>query len=569
MPDAFSRTIPIWAAVLNRTVQILRRNMTHDHPQRNNISKTKTEYDDAIWDTTLFTPSTCVTKEEHDKINALLDDRVQTLIQSGVILDPDWLIHNFDRPLRPYWITNDKTYSSKDSECSFNMPEYSSRYISIVCISCSRMNSNSSMPHSMQNQKMECKDLIERMSTNFDKNEKREDLDWYYSPGAADDDESWSHGLTPRLFWSNFDSILKYDTSQAPFEYNEEGLIKKTESFILKIVQEAKQKDEEWNSLNENNEVDFDQNQKKQIQNDLIGKLFIKSHERMSSDTPPVLSRNFRNMNLKSSKDEEDISCYYSNIGSTKLAIGSRRSGRPPQCWIHFDAVLNVTMNEYSQIYEMNDHGKFYLQIPVCEGKRDRTELENWMAVAMVFIIGHLNEGRKVLVHCAQGKDRSVAVVMTAIALFFQLNKAELPSISSNAMDLENTQQSSFISFIMVSHFNKLSLDYMQSFISEIDENRAYQKIDSKEGCNSNIYRKSGISQLMVEALKGRKGRNLLLSWISKVEGDNATTTVPNPTKKTLRLALHFIQSFREKASPSRNTMQKINRFLMSSTYEN
>ena len=109
----------------------------------------------------------------------------------------------------------------------------------------------------------------------------------------------------------------------------------------------------------------------------------------------------------------------------------------------------------------------------------------------------------------------------------------------------------------------------MQSFISEIDENRAYQKIDSKEGCNSNIYRKSGISKLMVEALKGRKGRNLLLSWISKVEGDNATTTVPNPTKKTLRLALHFIQSFREKASPSRNTMQKINRFLMSSTYEN
>ena len=34
-------------------------------------------------------------------------------------------------------------------------------------------------------------------------------------------------------------------------------------------------------------------------------------------------------------------------IGSTNLWVGGRRSGRPPRCWEAFDAVLNVTENEY------------------------------------------------------------------------------------------------------------------------------------------------------------------------------------------------------------------------------
>ena len=30
------------------------------------------------------------------------------------------------------------------------------------------------------------------------------------------------------------------------------------------------------------------------------------------------------------------------------LAVGSRRAGRPPECWAAFDAVVNVTEDEYA-----------------------------------------------------------------------------------------------------------------------------------------------------------------------------------------------------------------------------
>ena len=30
------------------------------------------------------------------------------------------------------------------------------------------------------------------------------------------------------------------------------------------------------------------------------------------------------------------------------LAVGSRRAGRPPECWAAFDAVVNVTQDEYA-----------------------------------------------------------------------------------------------------------------------------------------------------------------------------------------------------------------------------
>ena len=110
-------------------------------------------------------------------------------------------------------------------------------------------------------------------------------------------------------------------------------------------------------------------------------------------------------------------------IGDTKLAIGTRRAGRPPECWQHFDAILNVTDMEYEDIHNdcVESSERFYLQLPVKEGKRDKSELERWMAVGIVFCLMHAREKRRILIHCAQGKDRSVAVAMAVIVLFCDL----------------------------------------------------------------------------------------------------------------------------------------------------
>jgi len=87
------------------------------------------------------------------------------------------------------------------------------------------------------------------------------------------------------------------------------------------------------------------------------------------------------------------------NFSAAALAVGGRRAGRPPECWGHFDAVLNVTMEEYEEMRKpmqalsstagaspLAAEGSSppspeeglprYLQCPVAEGKRDRHGLE-------------------------------------------------------------------------------------------------------------------------------------------------------------------------------------------------
>jgi tRNA A64-2'-O-ribosylphosphate transferase len=74
-------------------------------------------------------------------------------------------------------------------------------------------------------------------------------------------------------------------------------------------------------------------------------------------------------------------------IGHLNLWIGSRRAGRPPTSWTHFEAILNVTNVEYPDIMNNNGTGGYYLQLSVAEGKRDRTELERWMPVGLVLSV--------------------------------------------------------------------------------------------------------------------------------------------------------------------------------------
>ena len=70
-----------------------------------------------------------------------------------------------------------------------------------------------------------------------------------------------------------------------------------------------------------------------------------------------------------------------------------------------------------------DDHkGNYYLQLPVQEGKRDKTELEKWLAVGICFCVLHAQAGRRILIHCAQGKDRSVGVALAVVALFCDLH---------------------------------------------------------------------------------------------------------------------------------------------------
>ena len=311
----------------------------------------------------------------------------------------------------------------------------------------------------------------------------RSGVPWYMA-GAADDDETCLRGLTPALFWDNRKIILADGGSDGD-----------TDRIINVLVRQAQQDDEEW------------------------------YHH---SGKTGGGAKNF------------------SMIGKSGIAIGTRRAGRPPDCWDHFDAVLNVTTMEYDGLVSGEDvpRGKTYLCCPVAEGKKDKHGLERWLAVAIVFAVTNLVAGRKVLVHCAQGMDRSVAMSMAVCVIFCSMVEGD---------DLA------------------LLPWCAEDFSSDKIESRTSPREDE-----SRVYKSSGMSEACVDALMGRKGKELLLPWIKDAKAkhlprDSSSSIITEPLadKDSLRQILHLITRYHERAAPTRSTLQKLNRFFMSSEYEN
>jgi tRNA A64-2'-O-ribosylphosphate transferase len=442
MPDSFARTIPIWAAVMNRIA--IRYRQLYDIPP--------CPHDEMCDHDLLFTPENVVTNDEHETMLNLIETRVEILFQSQAIVDPKWLATTLQKPIRPYWISPHST-----SSISGTFTFFSEMFYSIVCINCSDYQKYHSIT----------KSSIQQNEESF-----------LYIPGAADDHESWGRHLTPQLFWDNIHTIL--DSTISP-SYS-------LDVVIDSIVQREMQENEE----------------------------FEKSCAGVVMD-----ENNFH------------------RIGLLNIFIGTRRAGRPPICWKYFDAILNVTDTEYPEMREnlsqesndvqthimTNDPTsktcrKWYLQLPVREGKRDRTELENWMALGIIFIIVHARQGCKVLIHCAQGMDRSVAVVIAVVAIF---------------CDYQYPLQ-----------WNDC---YWRFPVNEF----VYESSD-KSQCSA-----SGLSSDVLHTMLGRGGRDKLLAFIYTRESKRCIT------KESIRIVLQLVQQYREKANPSRTTIQKVHRFFMSS----
>lgn len=90
MPDSFSRTMPLWAAALNRAVARLR------IARSCNPSPAV-----AWWDTALYTPTSVIPQDEASAMAAVVDARVDALLASGAPLDS--VAAQLTRPLRCCW----------------------------------------------------------------------------------------------------------------------------------------------------------------------------------------------------------------------------------------------------------------------------------------------------------------------------------------------------------------------------------------------------------------------------------------------------------------------------------
>ena len=508
LPDSFSKTIPIWAAVLNNFV------LQYNSDADSNRYKG--------WDTNVYTPRGVISKDEHDNISSLIEERANTLLKSGAIVNPKQLVETLTKPLRVVWMNHEgKLYASNGDEGSSttnddHLQGLLEKYFLIVCWNPSRYSrkpENSTTEGEAQNLDSRRNDVIalkkhqtewiahDDHETNSNENSQKQH-GYYYTPGAADDQESWALNLTSDLFWKNQEALLDPTLDDDDID----ALI----DILVTQERNAQQERERQHRINNGDNCDGD-----------LDKAAM-----------------------------ETVYSYSNKIGNLNLWIGSRRASRPPECWSGFDAILNVTNQEYDGMIEstgkISKNRRFYLQLPVKEGKRDRTQLEKWMPVGLTFLMHHLQAGRRVLVHCAQGKDRSVAVALVFVTMTcpLQFPLRHKPEFASHSWDL--------------------------STLGFEDPDRA--KVEENTDENNNEYLSSGLPEAAVRRLLDTGGREAFLLWIHHQLENDDTKDIHSEVlqcfadKEGVRIALHLIKQDREVADPTRATMQKINRFLMSSS---
>ncbi|RPD57668.1 initiator tRNA phosphoribosyl transferase [Lentinus tigrinus ALCF2SS1-7] len=161
IPDALSKTVPIWCAVINRAMLLV-------YPE-----KAKEEG----WDVELYCPAGAVSEQERSQMKARLDGWARDLSRSSYCLP------YLSRPLRPLWIT--PSTSVFPNLHSLDKLKYSP----IVCVSASK----------------QVGEGVERRSHGFS-----------YVQGSGDDHELWGMGLTPQLFWEHMDTLLTSDREDLP-----------------------------------------------------------------------------------------------------------------------------------------------------------------------------------------------------------------------------------------------------------------------------------------------------------------------------------------------------------------
>jgi len=152
-PDSLSKTIPIWCAVINLALQLHR--------------ECREAACAADVEGMLCLPD-WLPKSERDQIARGVPAWVAHLLASSVDLTP--LSALLQRPLRPVWVCRDEE-GLLDDVCT--VPENG---LPIVCLSVSKTHKSPG-----------------------------------YVQGAGDDEEAWSKGLTPHMFWAHCDALMSAD----------------------------------------------------------------------------------------------------------------------------------------------------------------------------------------------------------------------------------------------------------------------------------------------------------------------------------------------------------------------
>lgn len=176
MPDALSKTVPIWCAVWNRVL-----------------------FPENLEAQALHTPPQCVSSSEHSQIERRLDSFVSRLKELDIDLTN--LRTKVTKPMRPMWVT-------RDSSLLEESPEFRGFHPIILCTASRRVNGT-------------------------------EVSEGGYIQGAGDDSEGWSHGLSAQIFWQHKDALLSTNEQDLPgmiatLAHAAEGTVSSSGSIVIR-----------------------------------------------------------------------------------------------------------------------------------------------------------------------------------------------------------------------------------------------------------------------------------------------------------------------------------------------
>ncbi|KAF9436705.1 hypothetical protein BGZ76_003193 [Entomortierella beljakovae] len=270
-----------------------------------------------------------------------------------------------------------------------------------------------------------------------------EECDGYlYVQGSGDDEEMWSKGLTPDLFWENEDYLLEEGISSAECERRAQ-----------EIVQEAKKKQLEKSQHQREKKA----NSSKEDQVDINRPLFTPSMELCSEikSTPFWIGNNQSGRILDCWDDGFDmvINCaaeiqrdpvfewaegseLTSQLGGVGVG-GAQASLCIVQQHQLIDIVPGLTSPKSMDIQPNNTSSKEYryLHLPIAEGKKGQHQFLEMIPIAIKAVrslyTSRTEKGLsdseedssslKILIHCQQGMDRSVGIALAILVSSFDI----------------------------------------------------------------------------------------------------------------------------------------------------
>ncbi|KAI0600384.1 tRNA A64-2'-O-ribosylphosphate transferase [Biscogniauxia sp. FL1348] len=194
MPDALSKTLPIWCCVVNRVL----------FPELG-IGERGEGGEEEVDYHALFTPPTVVSPSEHAQIEARIPAHVAAL--RALDIDTAALRAHLRKPLRPIWVTPEShlpsppspspslstitTPTTTENDGPEGAVQVFDHFHPIICCTSSRRAGSETAGHGHG---------------------------YGYVQGAGDDTENWALGLTPALFWAHADELLQPELSEAELQ---------------------------------------------------------------------------------------------------------------------------------------------------------------------------------------------------------------------------------------------------------------------------------------------------------------------------------------------------------------